>query len=90
MRRAAQLLAALADSQPDQPDLAKQGAERSDRRGQMELALSLARRSRRRKLPTDARLLLVAEEIRRAPAGPRAALADRTRRQWRPLVPARR
>ena len=43
--------------------------------GQMDLALSLARSSPAAKLPSDARLLLVAEEIKRKHPDARAAVA---------------
>ena len=63
--QAAQLLAALAISQPGQPDLSKKALSEAIGAGQMELALKLARTIPAAQLPTDARLLLVAEEIRR-------------------------
>jgi tetratricopeptide (TPR) repeat protein len=63
--RAAQLLASLAEAQPGQADLVKKALSEAIGAGQMNLALSLARGLPVAKLPTDARLLLVAEEIRR-------------------------
>lgn len=63
--RAAQLLASLAEAQPGQVDIAKKALSEAIGAGQMDLALSLARSVPSAKLPTDARLLLVAEEIRR-------------------------
>jgi tetratricopeptide (TPR) repeat protein len=63
--QAAQLLAALAVSQPGQPDLSKKALSEAIGAGQMELALNLARTIPAAQLPTDARLLLVSEEIRR-------------------------
>jgi tetratricopeptide (TPR) repeat protein len=63
--RAAQLLATLADAEPGQVDLTKKALLEAIGAGQMELALSLARNVPTTKLPTDARLLLVADEIRR-------------------------
>ena len=62
--RAAELLAALAEAQPGQVDIAQQGADRGDRRRRMDLALELAPRVPPAKLTTEARLLLVAEAIR--------------------------
>jgi tetratricopeptide (TPR) repeat protein len=63
--RAAQLLAALAASQPDQVDIAKKALTEAVGAGQMDLALKLTRSVPAASLPSDARLLLVAEEIRR-------------------------
>jgi tetratricopeptide (TPR) repeat protein len=63
--RAAQLLASLAESQPGQVDLSKKALLEAIGAGQMDLALRLAHGVPAAKLPTDARLLLVAEEIRR-------------------------
>jgi len=63
--RAAQLLALLAESQPAQTDLSKKALSEAIGAGQMELALRLARNVPTTKLPTDARLLFVADEIRR-------------------------
>ena len=63
--RAAQLLASLAGSQPDQVDLAKKALAEAIGAGRMDLALSLARTLPAAKLPTDARLLLVADEVKR-------------------------
>ena len=62
--RAAQLLASLAGSQPDQVDLAKKALGEAIGAGRMDLALSLARAIPAAKLPTDARLLLVTDEIK--------------------------
>jgi tetratricopeptide (TPR) repeat protein len=63
--RAAQLLATLAGSQPDQVDLAKKALAEAIGAGRTDLALSLARNIPSSKLPTDARLLLVADEVKR-------------------------
>jgi tetratricopeptide (TPR) repeat protein len=63
--RAAQLLASLAEAQPDQADIARKALTEAIGAGQMELALNLARQVPAAKLAPDARLLLVAEEIRR-------------------------
>jgi len=63
--RAAQLLASLAESQPGQADLSKKALLEAIGAGQMDLALKLVRKVPLTKLPTDARLLLVADEIRR-------------------------
>jgi len=62
---AAQLLASLASSQPDQVDLAKKALAEAIGAGRMDLALSLARTIPATKLPTDARLLLVTDEVKR-------------------------
>ena len=88
--RAAQLLAALADAQPDQVDIARKALSEAIGAGQMDLALSLARTVPAAKLPTDARLLLVADEVRRDQPGPRAAVARGERRQRRPRPSSRR
>ena len=63
--KAAQLLAALADAQPDQADLAKKALSEAIGAGNTELALRLAKSVPAAKLPIDARLLLATEEIRR-------------------------
>jgi tetratricopeptide (TPR) repeat protein len=63
--RAAQLLASLASSQPDQTDLAKKALSEALGAGRIDLALSLAKSIPAAKLPTDARLLLVADEVKR-------------------------
>jgi tetratricopeptide (TPR) repeat protein len=63
--RAAQLLAALAQTEPGQADIAKKALSEAIGAGQMELALSLARSVPAANLPTEARLLLAGEEIRR-------------------------
>jgi tetratricopeptide (TPR) repeat protein len=63
--RAAQLLASLAQSEPGQVDLAKKALSEAIGAGQFELALNLARTIPAATLPTDARLLLATEEIRR-------------------------
>ena len=63
--RAAQLLASLAESQPAQTDLSKKALSEAIGAGQMDLALRLARNVPTTKLPTDARLLFVGDEIRR-------------------------
>jgi tetratricopeptide (TPR) repeat protein len=66
--RAAQLLASLTESEPGQPDIAKKALLEAIGAGQMDLALNLAHGVPSAKLPTDARVLLVAEEIRRGHA----------------------
>ncbi|MFL6760598.1 tetratricopeptide repeat protein [Sphingomonas sp.] len=63
--RAAQLLAALAQAQPDQSDIARKALSEAIGAGQMDLALGLARNVPATKLPVDARLLLATEQIRR-------------------------
>jgi len=63
--RAAQLLAGLAEAQPDQADIAKKALSEAIGAGNMSLALSLAHSVPASKLPVDARMLLVTEEVRR-------------------------
>ncbi|MES2326836.1 MAG: tetratricopeptide repeat protein [Pseudomonadota bacterium] len=63
--RAAQLLALLAEAQPDQADIARKALSEAIGAGDMTLALSLARNVPAAKLPVEARLLLATEEIRR-------------------------
>jgi tetratricopeptide (TPR) repeat protein len=63
--RAAQLLVALAQAQPDQADIARKALSEAIGAGNMQLALGLARAVPAAKLPVDARLLLATEEIRR-------------------------
>ena len=63
--RAAQLLASLTESEPGQVDIAKKALLEAIGAGQMDLALNLTHGVPAAKLPTDARLLLVAEQIRR-------------------------
>ena len=63
--RAAQLLASLAEAEPSQVDIAKKALSEALGAGQIDLALNLARTIPPASLPTDARLLLVGEEIRR-------------------------
>src|SRR5207302_9583081 len=55
----------LAGAEPGQVDIAKKALSEAIGAGQMDLALNLARGVPAAKLPSDARLLLVAEEIRR-------------------------
>jgi tetratricopeptide (TPR) repeat protein len=62
--RSAALFAALAESQPSQADLARKALGEALGAGQIELALKLARTVPAAKLPTDARLLLVTDEIK--------------------------
>jgi tetratricopeptide (TPR) repeat protein len=63
--RAAELLASLAQTEPSQAEIARKALGEAIGAGQMDLALRLARSVPAPSLPTDARLLLVAEEIRR-------------------------
>jgi tetratricopeptide (TPR) repeat protein len=63
--RAAQLLASLAQAQPDQADIARKALSEAIGAGDMRLALGLARAVPAAKLPVDARLLMATEEIRR-------------------------
>src|SRR3954469_25141015 len=62
--RSATLLTALAASQPDQVDLARKALGEALGAGQIDLALKLARSIPPAKLATDARLLLVVDEVR--------------------------
>ena len=63
--QAAQLLAALANVEPGQVDIAKKALTEAIGAGQLDLALNLTRTVPPASLASDARLLLVAEEIRR-------------------------
>jgi tetratricopeptide (TPR) repeat protein len=63
--RAAQLLAALAQSDPAQTEVAKKALAEAIGAGRMDLALNLARTIAPANLSTEARLLLAAQEIRR-------------------------
>jgi tetratricopeptide (TPR) repeat protein len=62
--QAAQLLATLADAQPDQIQFAQQALTEAIGAGQMDLALSLAAKVPVAKLSTDARLVLVANAVK--------------------------
>jgi tetratricopeptide (TPR) repeat protein len=63
--RSASLLAALAQAQPSNEDLARKALAEAIGAGRMDLAARLARSVPPQKLSTDARLLMVAEEVRR-------------------------
>ncbi|MEO7276767.1 MAG: tetratricopeptide repeat protein [Sphingomicrobium sp.] len=63
-RQAAQLLAALAKIEPDQPEIARRAFTEALDAGQFDLALNLARATPAGKLNSDARMLIVADEIR--------------------------
>src|SRR5690242_18048532 len=63
--RAAELLASLAASQSDSTDITKKAIGEAIGAGQMDLALNLVRGLPAASVPTDARLLLVADEIKR-------------------------
>ena len=63
--RSASLLTSLVTSQPDQVEIARKALGEAIGSGQIELALRLARSIPPAKLTSDARLLMVAEEIRR-------------------------
>jgi tetratricopeptide (TPR) repeat protein len=63
--RSAQLLATIVGSQPDQVDLARKALGEAIGSGQMDLAMNLAARIPAPKLPTEARLLLAADEMKR-------------------------
>lgn len=62
--RAAELLATLADAQPDQIEFAQQALTEALGAGQIPLALSLTAKIPMAKLSTDARLLLVTEAVK--------------------------
>jgi tetratricopeptide (TPR) repeat protein len=62
--RAASLLASLAEAEPGKADLARKALSEALGAGQIDLALTLARRVPPATLPTDARLMLVGDEIR--------------------------
>ncbi len=62
--RAAELLASLADSKPDETQFAQQALAEAIGSGQMDLAMSLVPKLPVAKLTTDARLLMVAEAVR--------------------------
>ena len=62
--RAAELLSALAQSQPDQAQFAQQALSEAIGAGRMDLAVSLVGRIPADKLTTDARLLMVAQSIK--------------------------
>lgn len=63
--RSATLLASLAEAQPQDIDLARKALAEAIGAGQMELALRLARSIPPQRLTSEARLLLVTDEIRR-------------------------
>lgn len=62
--RSAALLAALANSQPGQPDLARKALAEALGAGQMDLALALTQKVPPAKLSNEARLLLAADALR--------------------------
>src|SRR5690348_529861 len=62
--QAAQLLASLAAAQSDSADITKKAIGEAIGAGQMDLALNLVRNIPAASVPTDARLLLVADEIK--------------------------
>jgi len=62
--QAAELLATLADAQPDQVQFAQQALTEAIGAGQMDLAIGLASKMPAAKLSTDARLLLVANAVK--------------------------
>jgi hypothetical protein len=63
--RAAHLLASLAQSDPAQVEIARKALSEAIGAGQMDLALSLAHSVPATRLPSDARLLLVGDAIKR-------------------------
>ncbi|HEY8433632.1 MAG TPA: tetratricopeptide repeat protein, partial [Sphingomicrobium sp.] len=62
--RAAELLASLADSKPDETQFAQQALAEAIGSGRMDLAMSLVPKLPVAKLTTDARLLMVTEAVR--------------------------
>ena len=62
--QAATLLAALAESQPSQPDLARKALAEAINAGQIDLALQLAQRMPAARLTSEAKLMLAAQELR--------------------------
>lgn len=64
-QRSAQLLAALFESMPAQTEFGQKALGAALDSGQFDLALSLARQLPAAKLPTDARLLVAADELKR-------------------------
>jgi tetratricopeptide (TPR) repeat protein len=64
-RRSAELLAALAEMNANDTTINRKALAEAISAGNMELALRLARRMPAAKLPVDARLLLIADELKR-------------------------
>ncbi|HEU5285038.1 MAG TPA: hypothetical protein VFU20_00840, partial [Sphingomicrobium sp.] len=64
-RRSAELLAALAEMNANDATINRKALAEAISAGNMELALRLARRLPQARLPVDARLLLIAEELKR-------------------------
>ena len=62
--RSAALLAALAEAQPQQADLARKAVLEALGAGDTDLALSVAAKMPSAKMPTEARLLLVADALK--------------------------
>ena len=62
--RAAELLASLADSKPDESQLAQQALAEAIGAGQMDLAISIVPKLPAAKLTTDARLLMVTAAVK--------------------------
>lgn len=63
--RSADLLAAIAQAEPNEPDIARKALGEALGAGRMDLALKIARATPAAKLASDARLLLVADALRR-------------------------
>ncbi len=63
--RSAELLATIAQAAPGEPDIARKALVEALGSGRIDLALRLARAAPAAKLASDARLLLVADELRR-------------------------
>ncbi len=64
-RRSAELLAALAEMNANDATITRKALAEAVSAGNMELALRLARKLPNARLPVDARLLLIAEELKR-------------------------
>ena len=75
--RAAQLLASLSEAQPGQAEIAKKALSEALGAGRIELALQLARSLPPATLATDARLLLVGEEIKHGHSDRALTLLDK-------------
>ncbi len=86
--RSAELLATIARAAPAESDIARKALGEAIGAGRIGPRAAACPRARRRtKLASDARLLLVADELRRRTHRPCARLAQGQRRQWRPDLP---
>ena len=63
--RSATLMASLAEAQPGDSDIAKKALNEAIAAGRIDMALELARQVPQAQLPSDARLLLAVDELRR-------------------------